>query len=275
MLERLSTLFYALLQRGCLLVAITLAAAHGAAAEEGAAEEGDDEAEAAWPIGLYGEVAVVSDYIDRGITSSNHDPALQGWVAGELPVGEGDTALYAGLWGSTVDFDEEGDGPLEIELSLGAYGLVGETGFDWDVWAAYYHYPGARGSLDYDYAEVLGRLGYAFSDALSTSVGYAFSPDYSGSTGLSHYVDGRVAYTLPFDLPAPVTLDATLGRQWFESNSQTWLEDYVDWSIGASVAVGRVAFGVRYTDTDLSENDCYGGSNACDARVVFSVTASF
>ena len=224
---------------------------------------------------LYGEVAIVSDYIDRGITSSDHDPALQGGVTVELPVGEGDTALYAGVWGSTVDFDEEGDGPVELELSVGAYGLFGGTGLDWDVSAAYYLYPGARGSLDYDYAEFFGRLGYAATDDLSTSVGYAFSPDYSGSTGLAHYVDATVAYTLPLGLPAPVSLNAGVGRQWFESNSQVWLEDYVDWRIGVTVEVGSVAFGLRYTDTDLGESDCYGGSNACDARIVLSLTASF
>jgi uncharacterized protein (TIGR02001 family) len=224
---------------------------------------------------LYGEVGIVSDYIDRGITSSNHDPALQGGVTAELPVGEGATALYAGVWGSTVDFDEEGDGPVEIELSAGAYGLVGETGLDWDLSAAYYVYPGAQGSLDYDYAEFFGRLGYALTDDLATSVGYAFSPDYSGSVGLSHYVDARVAYTLPFDLPAAVTLDAGIGQQWFESNSQAGLEDYLDWSIGATAEVGSFALGLRYTDTDLGDRDCYGGTNACDARIVLSLTASF
>ncbi len=234
-----------------------------------------EDAATGWPFDLSGEVAVVSDYVDRGITSSDHDPALQGGLAAALPLGDGDTALYAGIWASTVDFDEEGDGPVELELAAGAYGPVGETGFDWDLWAAYYRYPRSRGSLDYDYVEFFGRLGHALTDNLTSSVGYAFSPDYSGSTGRSHYVDGRLAYTLPFDLPAPVTLDASLGRQWFESNSQTGLEDYVDWSIGAIVEVGRLAFAIRYTDTDLGEDDCFGGSNACDARVVLSATARF
>lgn len=237
-----------------------------------------DEDEAPGPLAAFelsGELGVVSNYIDRGITSSDNDPALQGGFTLSLPLGEGDTGVYAGVWGSTIDYDEEGDGPVEVELAAGVYGSLGETGIEWDLGGAYYVYPGARGSLDYDYGELLAWLGYALSDELSVDAGYAFSPDYAGSTGLSNYVDAGIAYTLPVDLPAPITLDARLGRQWFESNSQTGLDDYFDWSVGATVGVGPVDLGVRYTDTDLGRSDCFGGTNACNARVVFSLTARF
>jgi uncharacterized protein (TIGR02001 family) len=258
-------------QRNVLALVLALAAAAGPAMAE------DDDAAAGFlaPFELSGELGVVTNYIDRGITSSDNDPAIQGGLSLGLPLGEGETGIYAGIWGSTVDFDEEGDGPVELELSAGVYGSLGETGIDWDVWAAYYLYPGARGSLDYDYGELLGRLGYALTDDLSTSAGYAFSPDYSGSTGLAHYVDAGVAYTLPLELPTPVTLDATLGRQWFESNSQTGLDDYLDWSLGVTVAIGPVDLGLRYTDTDLGRSDCFGGSNACGSRVVVSLVGRF
>ena len=239
------------------------------------ADEEDVAGHMVGPFELAGEVGVVSNYIDRGITSSDHDPALQGGLTLSLPLGEGDTGAYAGVWGSTVDFDEEGDGPVELEVSAGLYGSLGETGLGWDLWGAYYLYPGARGSLDYDYGELLGRLGYTLTDDLAVDAGYAFSPDYSGSTGLAHYVDAGVAYSLPLDLAVPITLDARLGRQWFESNSQTGLDDYIDWSFGVTADVGPVALGVRYSDTDLSRSDCFGGTSACNGRVVFSLTASF
>jgi uncharacterized protein (TIGR02001 family) len=238
-------------------------------------EEDDAAAGLLDPFEISGELALVSDYIDRGITSSDHDPAVQGGFALALPLAEGDTGLYAGVWGSTVDFDEEGDGPLELELSAGVYGSLGDVGIDWDLWAAYYLYPGARGSLDYDYGELLARLGYALGEAVQLEAGYAFSPDYSGSTGRSHYVDAGIAYTLPVELATPITLDARLGQQWFESNSQTGLDDYRDWSLGVTVGVGPVDLELRYTDTDLSTSDCYGGSNACDARFVVGLIARF
>ena len=256
-------------------LALALALALAAAVGPAMAEDDDAPAGLLAPFELSGELGVVSNYVDRGITSSDNDPAIQGGVSLGLPLGLGDTGIYAGIWGSTVDFDEEGDGPVELELSAGVYGSLGETGIDWDVWAAYYLYPGARGSLDYDYGELLGRLGFAVTDELSTSVGYAFSPDYSGSTGRAHYVDAGVAYTLPLELAAPVTLDATLGRQWFESNSQVGLDDYFDWSLGATVGLGPVDLGLRYTDTDLGRSDCFGGSNACGSRVVVSLVARF
>jgi uncharacterized protein (TIGR02001 family) len=227
------------------------------------------------PFELAGELGVVSDYIDRGISSSDNDPAIQGGLTLALPVGEGDTALYFGGWASTVDFDEDGDGPVELEIFTGAYGAFGETGVDWDVWGSYYVYPGARGSLDYDYAELSGRLGLAATEALRLEAGYAFSPDYSGSVGLAHYVDGKVAYGLPLPLPLPVTVEGTLGHQWFESNSQAGLEDYLDWSIGVTTTWRALDMGVRYTDTDLDRRECFGGSNVCDARIVFSFVARF
>ena len=259
-------------------IVVTLASAMAFTAASAWAEEADDADDAAPMIGpfeLAGEIGAVSDYIDRGITSSDHDPALQGGLTLSLPLGEGDTGAYAGIWGSTVDFDEEGDGPVELALSAGLYGSLGETGVDWDLSGAYYLYPGARGSLDYDYGELLGRLGYALSDDLAVDAGYTFSPDYSGSTGQAHYVDAGVAYGLPFELAVPVMLDARLGRQWFESNSQTGLEDYLDWSLGVTADVGPVALGLRYTDTDLGRSDCFGGTNACDRRVVVSLVAPF
>ena len=253
------------------LLTLTLAALAAPAMALDAAAEGL----VPGPFELSGEFGVVSNYIDRGITSSDNDPALQGGLTLSLPLGDGDTGIYAGIWGSTVDFDEEGDGPVELELSAGLYGSLGETGIDWDLGTAYYYYPGARGSLDYDYAELLASLGYALTDALSLAGGYAFSPDYFGSTGRSHYVDAGIVYMLPLDLATPITLAATLGRQWFESNSRTGLDDYLDWSIGATAGLGPVDVGVRYTDTDLSRSDCFGGTNACKARLVFSLVARF
>lgn len=227
------------------------------------------------PFELSGELGVVSDYIDRGISSSDSDPAIQAGLTLALPVGDGDTALYFGGWGSTVDFDEDGDGPVELEIFTGAYGSVGETGIDWDLWGSYYVYPGARGSLDYDYAELSGRLGLAATEALRLEAGYAFSPDYSGSIGLAHYVHGQAAYTLPFPLPLPVTIEGGLGHQWFESNGRAGLEDYLDWSIGVTTTWRAIDVGVRYTDTDLARRECFGGSSVCDARIVFSFVARF
>jgi uncharacterized protein (TIGR02001 family) len=61
-------------------------------------------------------VAVTSNYMYKGSTQSNDNPALQGYVEGSLGM------FYGGVWASTVDFpgDEEfGEDQVEFDLYAG------------------------------------------------------------------------------------------------------------------------------------------------------------
>ena len=60
-----------------------------------------------------GNVALTTDYRYRGITQTFNDPALQGGF-----VLSHETGLYAGVWGSNVDFG--GTAHLELD-SLAAH----------------------------------------------------------------------------------------------------------------------------------------------------------
>jgi len=237
-------------------------------------EAEEEEGESTW---LYGEVGVVSDYVDRGISNSDERPALQAGLTYEFDLGLDQEATgYLDLWGSNVDFDDGGEARVELDFSAGLAAPLGESGFDVDVAATYIVYPGADSDLDYDYVEFPLALGYAVTDALSLGLGYIFSPDHSGDVGRAHYVEALAAWTLPWPGDDwPVTLDARLGRQWFESNSMAGLDDYLDWGIGLTTTVGPVDLGLHYTDTNLGRGDCYGGSDACDARLVLSAVARF
>src|SRR3546814_13249576 len=66
-------------------------------------------------ITLYGEAKAVSDYRYRGISRSDEDPALQASVTVQ-----GDSGLYAGVWGSTlggIDDVTTGDiGDAELDV---------------------------------------------------------------------------------------------------------------------------------------------------------------
>lgn len=239
------------------------------------AAQGEPEAdERAW---VYGEVGVVSDYVDRGISNSNRDPALQAGITFEfdLLLDNGSTA-YIDVWGSSVDFDDDNEAQVELDLTLGAATPLGETGFDLDLAASYIFYPGADQSLDYDYAEFPLAIGYAATDDLTLGLGYAFSPNFSGSAGVSHYVEALAGWTVPW-LPEnwPLSLDLRLGRQWIESNSTAGIDDYFDWGVGVTLGLGPVDVGLHYTDTSLDDDDCYDGTDLCDARLVLSAVARF
>lgn len=238
-------------------------------------EEGEDEAEA--PVRLYGEVGLVSDYVDRGISNSDEKPALQGGLTLEFDLGREDGSLaYFDLWGSNVDFDDGDEARAEVDLSFGVWAPLGESGFDVDVAATYITYPGADSDLDYNYVEFPMALGYTVTDDLYLGLGYTFAPDYSGSVGRAHYAEATASWSLPWLQESwPLALDARLGRQWFESNSMAGLDDYLDWGLGLTLTLGRVDLGLHYTDTSLSRGDCYGGSDTCAARVVLSAVVSF
>lgn len=186
-----------------------------------------------------------------------------------------DTSAYAGFWGSSVDFDDGDEATVEIDALFGFNGTIGDN-LSWDLGAAYYAYPGASRSLNYDYWEVPLQLGYALTDAVTVNGVYYFSPNFAGDTGIAHYLTAGAEWELPlgFDEVA-VTVAANAGHQWIARNSRAGIDDYFDWNVGFTVTVKGIDLGVIYTDTNLGKSDCFGGTNLCEPRVVFSLGAAF
>lgn len=228
----------------------TILAANAAAAQEMSTETP--------PLGEFSaNVGLYTDYVYRGISQTDEGPALQGgfdWAH--------DSGLYAGLWGSNVDFNDGDEAHLEIDYYLGFANSV--EGFHYDVFGLYYSYPGADDSLDYDFFELGGSLGYDFGVADVTG-GVAWSPDFFGGIGDAVYYSGAVAVPLPYGFG----IDGHVGHQDFDDSGST---DYTDWSVGLTYAIWGFDLDLRYYDTDLSEAVCADG---CDERVVFGVSRSF
>ena len=61
---------------------------------------------------LSGYLVLTSDYVWRGVTQSDVNPAVQ--LGGDITF---DSGIYAGLWASTIDINNGGDlgGRLETE----------------------------------------------------------------------------------------------------------------------------------------------------------------
>jgi uncharacterized protein (TIGR02001 family) len=205
---------------------------------------------------ISGNVAFVSEYSFRGIAQSDEGPALQGGF--DVSHGSG---LYAGVWGSNVDFNDDDEASLEADIYAGYSGTAG--GVNYDIGAIYYAYPGADDSLDYDFWEASLSLGYDF-DIFSTSASVNYSPNFFGDTGHAEY------YALNVDVPLPqdFSLSAHVGYQAVEDTP-----DYTDWSLGLGYSYADFDFALQYIDTNLDEpNECADG---CSERVIFSVSRSF
>ncbi len=202
-----------------------------------------------------GNVTLSSDYVFRGFTQTNEDPAIQGgfdWDSG--------AGFYLGTWGSNVNFGDGDEAAIEIDVYGGYAGEI--DNFSYDVGFIYYWYPGAAGALNYDFWEVYGSVGYDFGPA-ALSLGIAYTPENFGDTDDGIYFQSGISVPLTDQF----SIDANLN---YYDVDPTFGEDYLDWNIGATLSLEWFDADLRYFDTDISA--C---TNVCDSRVVFSVSRSF
>ena len=204
-------------------------------------------------------VGFFSDYVFRGVSQTGEDPAIQGSI--DYVHGSG---FYLGAWGSNVDFGD--DAQTEFDFYGGFSGHA--QGFDYDVGAIYYAYPGTVAALDY--WEAAASLGHALGPATLT-VGVNYSPNNFGETGDAVFVYADIEAPVTLKGPVGLTVSGQIGRQTISNEAKFGLPDYVTWNFGVTLAVWGIDVDVRYHDTDLGRT-CAAG---CDARVVGSVSRSF
>ncbi|WP_202842709.1 TorF family putative porin [Luteimonas saliphila] len=192
-----------------------------------------------------GSVTVVSDYLFRGITQTNEEPALQAGLTWEHESG-----FYAGAWGSSIswlsDADPEISSQVELDGFIGYAGSFGESDFGYDVGANYYWYPGdyPAGFTDADTLELYLGVSYKF---LSAKYWYAVTdlfgiPDSDGSTNLD--------LSASFEFEDGWSTTAAVGKQWVKGVGGTGT--YAFWKVGVDKAFDSgFGIGLSYNDNDL------------------------
>ena len=193
-------------------------------------------------------VTAVSDYVFRGVSQTDEDPTLQAGFTYTSPVG-----LYAGVWGSGVDFGP-GDPSTELDYLIG-YGVDVTDSVNFDVLLNRYTYLGAS---ELNYNELITTT--TFADQYKLTVAYSNDVWNSGTDGWYYGVGGEWA------LPQEFTLAANVGRSTFE---QGIAKDYTDFNIGVSRQFGLFNLGLGYHGTDGNGRDNSG--KLADNRVVFTV----
>jgi uncharacterized protein (TIGR02001 family) len=129
-------------------------------------------------------------------------------------------------------------------------GGVGDTGLTWDVGFIYYSYPGAASSLNYDFWEIQGALGYDFGIAAVTA-SLNYSPDNFGESGDAYYPK------LAVDVPVPgiqgLTLSGYVAKQYIDKEAVFGSPDYVEWNLSVTYSIpSLVDVSLTYSDTDIS-----------------------
>jgi uncharacterized protein (TIGR02001 family) len=230
------------------LTALTTALAAGWAQAQTPAPAPAPAAPAAEPTSpLSFNVAVYSQYIFRGLTQTNHNPAIQGGIDYAH-----DTGFYVGTWASNItwlrDFNIS-SGRVEWDI-YGGYKKTFADDWTIDVGLLRYQYPGSvkDGATNPNTTEAYIAGSYKFvtlkySRALQNAFGTAESKGTS-------YTDLTIAY--------PVldtwTVTAHVGYQDYRGPSAD-AATYTDWRLEVAKDLGRgFSVGAGYTGTDADKN---------------------
>jgi len=226
-------------------------------------------------------IGATSDYVFRGVSQTDNDPALQGGVDVSWGI------LYAGIWSSMVDFDDAPPANAEVDWYGGIRPTwespLGTVNLDFGV--IYYSYPGSNPSAvpglgDPNFVEL--KAGYSWSalhPSLVTGTTVFWSPDYVFETGSVWTIETMAAWTLPKVAIFTPVVNGVLGWQKGDAKNGYFVnvngtdDEYYYWNAGLNVAVENISFDFRYWDTNIHGDAgglICGRDNLCDERFVFS-----
>lgn len=227
--------------------------------------------------GVAGSVTLTSDYLFRGISQNNQEPALQAGLEYAA-----DSGFYVGAWGSNISWlsDLTAAGiPVSSSLELDVYGGYRGKFSDtvaYDVGALYYWYPG-----DYPSGFNSPHTGEIYAGVtFGPYAGTTFGAKYSYSlTDLFGYADsdgsGYLDLNANWEFVPTWTLNVHGGKHWIENNE---IAEYADWKVGVTKGFANgFSAALAYSDTDADEpfyTNAYGNFLGEDA-VVLTVTKAF
>ncbi|HJW46098.1 MAG TPA: TorF family putative porin [Lysobacter sp.] len=232
--------------------------------------------------GVAGSVTLTSDYLFRGISQNNQEPALQAGLEYAADTGAAISGVYVGTWGSTISWlsDLTAFGiPVSNSLELDVYGgyrgkLSAKVAYD--VGALYYWYPGdyPSGFTSPDTGEL--HAGITFGPFAGTTFGAKYSHALTDLFGCADSDgSGHLDLNANWEFVPTWTLNVHGGKQWVENNASA---EYADWKIGATKGFANgFSAALAYADTDADEpfySNAYGNFLGEDA-VVLTVTKTF
>lgn len=226
------------------------------------------------PHTFTGNVGIYSQYIFRGLTQTNGEPAIQGGFDYSHASG-----FYAGTWASNISWLRDNasysaGGSGEFDFYGGYKGTIGKSDFGYDLGTLYYYYPGDVNvvanplNVKGDTWEIYGALSYKW---VSAKFSYAVSNKVFGvrEADGTYYFDLTATYPVSKEL----SLIAHYGIQKFTGQDPRAIGagpggtnisnddacSYNDWKVGLSYALPKdFTIGAYYTDTGSVNNFCYG-----------------
>ena len=183
--------------------------------------------------GLSSNFGVVSDYVWRGQTQTNHGAAVQGGLDYEHASG-----FSIGTWASNVYVDStENQTELDVYAS---YSYSFNDDFAVSVGGIFYHYTQHPGSDTFE-----SNIGFDFY-MFNLSVNH--TEEYFGNKSSSMY------YVLSTELALlksqGLSVGLSVGSTTFDKENVVGSEDYIDYKVSLNKTAADYTVGIFYTDTD-------------------------
>jgi uncharacterized protein (TIGR02001 family) len=196
-------------------------------------------------VSISANVAMTTNYIWRGMTQTRDSAAVQGGFDLDYK------GLYAGVWGSNVDFKGNDNASMELDAYAGYASEI--YGIGYDLGYIQYAYPNdSKGS---NFGEAYASISKDF-DVIAISAKY-----YLGVT--TNDIDAESGYEIGLSAPLPmgISFDGNVGKY---DNTGTY------YLVGLTKGFGKFDFNVAYTVMDY-EADATKSEN----NVVATISTSF
>jgi uncharacterized protein (TIGR02001 family) len=262
-----------------------------------------------WDIAFGG--AIMSDYVFRGVTQSNHQPSVAAYFEPRYNVNK-DLQLYVGTSVESISFANRA--AAEVDIYGGIRPTFGAFAFDIGVWG--YLYPGgscadnvitpfgpgggvcpvstttiflADGNVmkkNVSFFEAYGKLNYTINDNWAVGVNEYYSPNFLNSGAWGDYASITGKYTAPSTVfgssGVGMYVSGEFGRQFLGTSDAFYgvagfplgikYADYDTWNIGIGFTYKVFTLDLRYSDTDLNKGNCNAFTSAFNATGTTSVT---
>lgn len=226
-----------------------------------------------------GNVALVSNYIFRGISQTQNKPAIQGGFDYAHASG-----FYVGTWASNVSWVQDtamkSDNSLEWDFYGGYKGAFADD-FTYDVGVLQYYYPGTvlPGAKNTNSTEVYGAIGWKFVTLkYSHTVSENLFGWYNFASNQNTRGSGYWDLTANYDLGDGWGVNGHIGHQKIKNLSDA---SYTDWKLGVTKDVGFGVVGLSYTDTnaktcgDVPAAYCWNNKDVAKGNAVLSFSKTF
>ncbi len=247
--------------------------------------------------------AIMSDYLFRGVTQSNHKPSVTAYFEPRYNVTK-DLQLYVGSSFESISLPNRA--AAEVDIYGGIRPTFGAFAFDFGGFG--YLYPGGtcyfgaafdaagnptgagcaekallNGNVikrDLSFFEVYGKVNWTINDSFAIGGNVFYTPSFLNSGAEGTYASLTAKYTAPSTIFGSsgigMFISGEIGRQWLGTSDSFYgtaafpnginYADYNTWNIGVGFTYKVFTLDLRYSDTDLSKGNCNAFTSDFAAR---------